>query len=84
MASITNLADYAKKINTKPKPTDLFSLKINRSVRDLLTKELIERQKRLNKAVSDPMTKKAKRAKREKALAEVTDMLNALNKAEQI
>ncbi|MCM1222153.1 MAG: hypothetical protein NC548_47550 [Lachnospiraceae bacterium] len=84
MASITNLADYAIRIDAPQKPTDRFSINITRSVRDSLIKELTDRQKKLTQSVGDAKTKDTKRAKRQAALNETNDLLTALQKAKPI
>lgn len=78
MASITNLADYAKRIDAQSKPTDRFNVSLTRSMRDVLIKELTDRKKKLSQAVGDSGTKESKRAKRQAALYETTELLTAL------
>lgn len=84
MASITNLADYAKRIDAIPDPTDRFNISITRSVRDVLIKELTDRKKKLSQAVGDSGTKEGKLVKRQAALNETIELLTALEKAKPI
>lgn len=84
MASITNLAEYARRIEANPKSTDKFSICITRSVRDVLIKELADRKKKLSQAVGDTKIKDSKRTKRQAALDETTELLTALEKAKPI
>lgn len=84
MASINNLADYARRIDAQPKPSDRFNISITRSIRDALIKELADRKKKLSQAVGDAGTKESKRAKRQTALYETIELLTALEKAQPI
>lgn len=84
MASITNLDAYAQQIIARPKPSDMFTVNIRRSLRDSLIKELTERKKKLMQAVGDVKTRDSKRAKRQAALYETEELLNALLKTKQI
>lgn len=84
MVSITDLSEYAKRIEAQPKPTDRFSISMTRSVRDVLIKELTDRKKKLSQAVEDSGTKESKRVKRQAALYETIELLTALETAKPI
>ncbi len=82
--TITDLKNYAERINREHSPIDRFNVTLTRNALTYIAAYLRDRKASLEKVLTDPNIKPAKAAKRALEYGMVTEALETIEKAKEI
>lgn len=82
--TITDLKNYAERMNREHSPTDRFNVTLTRNALTYITAYLRDRKASLEKALTDPKIKPTKAANRSLEYGFVTEALLTIEKAKEI